>query len=464
MASTAVKSRTRLLWFRKGLRALGVLVALQFVLMGLLVVGQTVPDKPIVDNLMTAVKEGTYGPSAIPDRMGTPSDTFTECVVVGTGLGADPEESARSRAARMPRIGNCDGGAEDIKAVAAGKVFNFDYYKYWAGYTVFSRPVLAVAGMDGLRIASGALMIACLFGALLAVRARTNTAVSLGLLLPFVLGTNMLSTPSTSFSQSISIAFIFLSVILTAVGAGRSRYLGLLGAIVGAGLFCYVDLLTTPAIPWAMSGFTLAAATWYRTRRLGTAALWGVLGTVAWGAAFAFTWVSRWAFGAAFLGLDRTVAMVKENVGFRTSGDWKGVSNAFGAGVTRNVDYWWGHIPTSHLVLLGCAVAALVGLLLAWRRGGFRRWAVALVLSLPAAVVPFWYTVVSNHSQIHAFFVNRGVPTALAVVTAACLLAAARPRSDRESRDASVGARTRREQVPDSEHDDDRAPVREPAV
>ena len=50
-------------------------------------------------------------------------------------------------------------------------------------------------------------------------------------------------------------------------------------------------------------------------------------------------------------------------------------------------------------------------------------------MSLPAAVIPFWYVVVSNHSQIHMFFVNRGVPAALAVLTAACLLVAARPRT-----------------------------------
>ena len=111
MGSTTAAPRRRRGWLRLTGRAIGVLVALQFVLMGLLVVGQTVPDKPIVDNLLSAIKEGTYGPSAIPDRMGTQSDTFTECVVVGTGLGADPEESARSRAARMPRMGYCVGGA-----------------------------------------------------------------------------------------------------------------------------------------------------------------------------------------------------------------------------------------------------------------------------------------------------------------------------------------------------------------
>ena len=416
-------------WKGRALRIAGAIVALQFVLFGLLVVGQAVPDKPIVDNLVSAIDEGIYGPSSMRDRMGSTSDTFTECVVVGTGLGADPEESAFSRAVRMPRIGNCDDGVEDIKAVAAGEVFHEDYYKYWAGYTVFTRPALAVVGMDGLRIVSGTMMLVALFAAFVATRARTTTVVSLALFLPFVMGTNMLSTPSTSFSQSISIAFIFLNVFLTAAGVGRGRYWGLLGLCIGAGLFCYVDLLTTPAIPWAMSTFVLAAATWFRTRDLRLAAGWGVLGAVAWAAAFGFTWVSRWAFGAAFLGLERTIDMIKQNVGFRTSGSSAGVTDSFGAGIARNVSYWWEHVPTAHVVLISCIAAALIGLVLAVRRGGAERLVVAAVLTMPAAVVPFWYLAVSNHSQIHAFFVNRGVPTVLAVITAACLLAAALPAS-----------------------------------
>lgn len=427
--STAVTSeRHRRGWLAPLLTGVAVLIGLQFVLFGLLVVAQAVPDKPIVDNLVSAVDNKTYGPSRIPDRMGTTSDTFTECVVVGTGLGADPGESALSRAARMPRIGNCDGGAQDVRDLARDKVFHDNYYKYWAGYTVITRPVLALMGMEGLRIVSGTLMIAALIGALLAVRARTSTPVAVALVTPFVLGTNMLSTPSTSFSQSIAITFIFLSVILTAVGTKRSAPLGLLGAAVGAALFCYVDLLTTPAVPWAMSSFVLAAAVWWRERNLSRAALWGVLGAVVWPVAFGVTWVARWVFGAAFMGIQHTVAMVRQNVEFRTGGASSGVTDEFGAGLVSNVTYWWSEVPTAHVVLAACAVAAVVALVVALARGGASRILVAAVLALPALVPAVWYVVVSNHSQIHEFFVNRGVPTALAVATAACWVAAARDR------------------------------------
>lgn len=410
-------------------QGLGMLLVLQFVLFGLLVVGQAVPDRPIVENLVAAVENGSYGPNSLPDRMGGVSDTFTECVVAGTGLGAPPEESAFSRAVRMPRIANCGGGPEELRAIADGAVLEENnYYKYWAGYTVLTRPVLALTGIEGLRIVSGTLMLTAVVGAFLAVRARTSTAVALALTLPFVLGTNMLSTPSTSFSQSISIAFAFLSVLLGTLGAARSPRLGYSGAALGAALYSYVDLLTTPAVPWAMTAFAVGAVVWFRSRALRETVVAVVVTGAVWPAAFGITWIARWIFGGAFLGFSETLDVVRDNVGLRLGGEHAAVSQQFGAGVRVNVSYWWNMVPTAELVLAGCVLAAVVALVLALRRGGPARWAVAVVLALPALAVPFWYTVLSNHSQIHALFVNRGVAAALAIATAACWAAAALPR------------------------------------
>jgi hypothetical protein len=422
--------RPRLVPLLPWVQGLGMLLVLQFALFGLLTAGQAVPDQPIVENLLAAVEDGTYGPHGTVDRMGGPADTFTECVVAGTGLGASPEESAFSRAVRMPRLATCGGGPEQLRAISEGAVLtDNDYYKYWAGYTVLTRPVLALTGLEGLRIVSGTLMVLALCGAFLAVRARTSTAVALALTLPYLVGTNLLSTPSTSFSQSISIAFIFLSVVLAASGAGRSPRTAYAGVALGAALFCFVDLLTTPAVPWAMSAFVVGAAVWCRTGALRETAVAVLVSGLVWPVAFAVTWLARWVVAGAFLGFPATLEVVRRNVGIRTGGDHAGVSEAFGAGVHRNLTYWWEVVPTSGLVLTGCLLAAGVGLVLALRRGGAARWGVAAVLALPALAVPFWYTVLSNHSQIHAFFVNRGVAAALAVLTAACLAAAVRPRT-----------------------------------
>jgi hypothetical protein len=138
-------------------------------------------------------------------------------------------------------------------------------------------------------------------------------------------------------------------------------------------------------------------------------------------------------FAVVFLGLDETLSVVRGKVAERTGGEWDGVSDTFGAGVVSNVGYWWNAVPTSSLVLAACTVAVLVALVLAVVRGGPRRLVVAAVLGAPALVAFAWYTVLSNHSQIHEFFVYRNVPAALAVLTAAALAAAARPHAPEEA-------------------------------
>ncbi|RJU02941.1 hypothetical protein D6T65_02185 [Arthrobacter frigidicola] len=406
---------------RIGAYVVGGFAALQVVFFLLLVVGQAVPDRPIVANLAQSVEAGTYGPASVPDRQGGISDTFTECVVVGTGLGALEGENAFERAVYMPRISHCDGGADDIRALAAGgESAHGAYYKYWAGYTIITRPVLALAGLEGLRIVSGAMLLGSLALAFSQVARRTSTTASVALTAPILLATNIMSTPSTSFSQAISLSFIFLSTALVAWGAGGGR-LRLAGAtILGAALFCFVDLLTTPAIPWALASAAAASITYARNRSLGRAAAMGVAVAVLWPLSFALTWASRWIIAALFLGWNEVMSFVRSNVAYRAAGDEPYIDSALGAPTKLNILYWWDKVPTAPWVLLAGVVLAVALLTVAVRRGGAGRLGVALVLVLPALVVPVWYEALSNHSQIHSFFTYRGVPTALGIALFAC--------------------------------------------
>jgi hypothetical protein len=126
-----------------------VLIALQAVFLTLLVLAQAVPDDPIVAHLVEAVEDGTYASNSAPDNMGGTSSSFTECIAIGTGLGR-PELGIWERAVRMPRIGNCAQGPEDLRRLQRGEpVANVEeYFRYWAGWTVVTRPVLALWGLE----------------------------------------------------------------------------------------------------------------------------------------------------------------------------------------------------------------------------------------------------------------------------------------------------------------------------
>lgn len=430
--------------WKQALLVLVIFAGLQVVFFAGLVAALAVPDKPILNNLSQAVEAGTYGPSYAPDRMGSMSDTFTECVVAGTGLGAPAQESLLSKAVRMPRLSNCEEGATQILDLAEGRpASSGDYFKYWAGYIVLTRPALATVGLEGLRIISGAVMITSMAVAFLAIRSRIGLPVALAIFAPWLLGTNVLSTPSTSFSQSISIAAIFLSVTLAAHGASRSTLWAIAGAVFGAALFCYVDLLTAPAVPWALTAFTAGAVTWARSQFLRPTLHVTVLTAVAWPVSFALTWVARWAIAGAFLGPGYTWRAIQANVERRTGGAYEGVSDVFGAGVVTNAAYWGMHVPTWWLVLAGCLLAIVVGLRQAVRHYGTKGLQVVAILALPLLVIPLWYIVLSNHSQLHEFFTSRGIPTVLAIATAASLTLAQRASKTLQPED-STSARPER--------------------
>jgi len=404
---------------RKGLLALGGFIALQLLFFLGLVLAMQVPDGPIVRNLADAVQAGIYGPGDAPDRMGTRSDAFTECVVAGTGLGGDPADGPLREAAFMPRLSGCEGGAGQIEALAAGeRVEPMSYSKYWAGYVVLTRPVLATLGLDGVRMVAGLLLLATGVAAFVTVRRILGAAVAAALILPVVAGTNLMSTPSTGFSQALSFSVIFATVACVAWATRQSLQRGLVATGLAAALFCYVDLLTTPAIPWALATFVAGAVTWTRSGNLRHTLHAVVTTGLVWPVVFALTWVSRWAISALFLGPGYMIDVIRQNVEFRTGGDYGGVEHYFGAAIGRNIGSWFS-VPTAPLVLAACIVAAAVAL---WRlrSAGRGTWLVLPVLAI-AALIPFsWYEVLSNHSQIHAFFTNRGIPTALGIATASC--------------------------------------------
>ncbi|MGA7205095.1 MAG: hypothetical protein WBX27_10745 [Specibacter sp.] len=410
---------------RKTLWFVAAAAIVQIVFFGLLVAGQAVPDKAIADNLAVDIHNGNYGPDGLPDRMGSNSDTFTECIVAATGLGHDGE-NLFVRAAYMPRLGSCKGGAAPILKLAAGEQLPSNqvasYSKYWAGYTVLTRPSIALFGLTGMRIISGALLLFSALTAVVVLGKRTNMWAAAGLFIPMALASNLMSTPSSSFSQAISISVIFFGVAITAWGAGKSMKWTIFGVGLSAALFCYVDLLTTPAIPWAFSTVTAAGVVYAKTRRSRPTLIVGVVAAVVWIVAFAGTWVSRWVFAAMFLGIRTTYKTMVSNIEFRTAGDNALVQHVVFAPTAANWNYWLGHISTAVFTLVLCAVVIVVALLLTWRRHGARTVAVWPMLGLSAVVVVAWWEALSNHSQIHMFFTNRGFPAMLGVLLFAALM------------------------------------------
>jgi len=205
-------------------RLVGLVVVLQVVFCVLLVIGAAVPDRPIVERLSTDVATGSYGPSGEPDGQGGRATSFTDCVAAGTGLGG-PNLSAFERAVRMPRLQSCEKGARQIDRLQRGEELGsgLAYFRYWAGYSVLTRPVLAAGGMDAMRLVAGGLFGMALIAMVLAVSRVTGVVYMLALTTPMLLSSNVLSVPATAFSHALSLAVIFGGVAAVASASRRAH-------------------------------------------------------------------------------------------------------------------------------------------------------------------------------------------------------------------------------------------------
>ncbi|MGI4895961.1 MAG: hypothetical protein ACRYF3_12690, partial [Janthinobacterium lividum] len=275
----------------------------------------------------------------------------------------------------------------------------------------------------GLRMVMTGVFALAVLAAFLAVSRRVGRAAPFALFLPLAATTNALAMPDRAFSHGIAVAAVATGVAVTAVAASGGWRRAVLGAGFAAGLFCYLDLLTVPPMSWALCAAVAGAVTQRRTG-VWTETFRTVLAVgAAWPVAFGFTWVSRWVIAAIAQG-PSVFSTVEEVSAIRINGG--DVSQTFGAGIVANWNYWVDTSATAVPVLVAAGVVVLALLSVTARRHGSRGLLAAAVLAAPALVVPAWYCVLSNHSQVHSFFTYRSVPAAVGVVVMAVVVTAGR--------------------------------------
>lgn len=395
----------------------GLLLALQVAFTLLLVVGAAVPDGPVARGIASHTEPGrTWGlPEA--DGVGGSGTPTTDQAVMTSGLG-QPDVGPWDRAMLMPRLETGTPGHEQLTRLVQGESLDPDmrgYFRYWAGYTVLTRPVLALWELPGMRLVAGALLVGTAALAARAVARRSTPWHVLAVAVPLVLASNVVMLPAVSMSHTLSWATTLGGLWLLAVSAPRGLRAVLVATTVGAAAYQFVDLLTNPVVPWALSAALAASFAWRRSGEVGELLRHGLAVGLVWPLAWALSWVARWALAVLALGWTTAVRDIRGQVEVRLDVDVTGVNGAFGASTARNVGYWWDTVPTAPVLLLVCAVA-VVALLVRVRAGRLDRLVPFLLLCLPAMIVPVWYEVFSNHSQLHAAFTYRYVPLVLGLV------------------------------------------------
>ena len=272
-----------------------------------------------------------------------------------------------------------------------------EYARYWHGYAVLLRPLLAVLGISGMRYLNMMLLMGLLLGCYARMRSllgrRTALTFAAGLLMGFLL----IAPFCQHYMAVTSLALLGCYVQLRWPKAVRARlpeFFLILGSLV-----CFSDLLTFPVLAL---GYPLLCCQLLRLREgVSGRRLWAeTIGlSAAWMVGYALTWVGKGLVGTLLTGQnvlgDIFGHAMWRMTGVPEDGKWYPMTPAGAVQVNMETFFMGSNVLLLALLLAWLGVRALR------MRTGAKGWLRALPVGA-VALYPFvWYLAVQNHSNIH---------------------------------------------------------------
>jgi hypothetical protein len=354
------------------------------------------------EHISEAFSSGVLGSVHAKRQYINSGDRFTDCYSLGVGMQPGIDALARGIIASRPAT-DSRHACEDLRDAATNpENANWaQYARYWHGYRIYSAPLASAVSILTLKLVNLALLIGATALFLIEVPRLLGRRETLLLCAPVLFCSDFVRiwhvTPHT-----VSTTVILLGGAIFALAIRRKfsdRSLILLSAGFGS-IFNFVDFLVNPPwLPMLLAFFLIASG-----RRASTALYYVSI----WFAAYAATWATKWLIvGLIDTNFDFEVDVLRTAM-FRISGDNPKVWHFPFASSTRvalNTALSWGTIVFIPLMIF-LRVPTRPPLRLAW----------------PALIPILWFELLSNHSQIHAFFVSRSMAAAMGVIFVAAAL------------------------------------------
>jgi hypothetical protein len=330
----------------------------------------------------------------------------------GDRHGAGVRTALGLREGRVPIPKSC---AEGKKLVESGGSEEWNYWRFWHGYQVFSRPLLALVSLRALSSIVFASFCISVFVFYESIRARigaTPAACALAALL---------CVPLYSGAYLVSHALLWITGFLAAAWLLRMRDAGdpasldtdLQMFLVLGMIASFVGFLTTPLVTLTIP---LLALYWIE-RGAGAksrSSSWSRLAlcSLTWVVGYAACWAVKWAIAFAFFNVD-VLGEGLAQVSLRLTGealvpraiDWVAVNASAGNSYRQNL---W-EVRYGLLGLTGFLVFSLARAL--WQEGRlviawpFKSTNDAVSFAIVSALPLLWLGIVRNHSIVHSWFV-----------------------------------------------------------
>lgn len=436
---------------RRAARLMLILAAAVVIFASGLTLVYLIPNAQIISHARTSAEllkhEGLW-PKPMSAK-GLQLDNFTDARMIDISIADEaqgPLENALSMNYQNGPTPERSIGGLDVAATGA-RTHPISYARYWHGYQVALRPLLSLMSYGYIRYVNMLVLFALGLLASLSVRRMLGIDGLVAFYLA-LLSTGFFIVPmSIQFSSVTYLVLLGTLILLDLERRGvferfSWEYFALLGALTA-----FFDLLTAPLLTL---GMPLAALLLARARKehltlvstartVASASLW-------WAVGFACSWGAKWIVAGLLLDAD----VLGDALG--KAGERSGTSGAgapIATAIYRNTRMLFpllgsdGEATWSLSAVLAMAgITAAVGLLLAalllrkTRTGDpgvaqrLRSRAPVLIL----APIPYiWFTALSEHSTVHAWFTYRSLAITIFVVLAVAFAGLTSSASDRQS-------------------------------
>jgi hypothetical protein len=374
-------------------------------------------DARIMGNLQQAAASGVLPATNIPmspyGDIFLRFDMFEECTALSTNLG-NGDQSLLYRLAATPYIGpEWEHRCDPLRAALRTGEFAMGspYFRYWHGHQIYLRPLLSLIPLQEVHRINALLLIGALVFLVARLIAWFGVLAAPAFLVPFVLGTDLLTVPAVSV-HSLFLVWTFASIAGFSVALERQALTHPQGLTI---VFClgaitnYFDLMFNPTLAPTLLAFLVL---WHRMSRerdrpaIRAASFAAASVVTTWFAGYGLAWAAKWAFAATVLGIDLVVPDIVKEIWFRMDGPVPGVA-ADAIGLLTPAYRVFDEVGFT-LILACITIAAFF---LAWHFIAGRLARIDLVrfivLQLPLLVPFVQVEIMRNHTIIHSGFVSR---------------------------------------------------------
>ena len=394
---------------KKALAAVALTPILAALFLGGILAAFAIPNEPILKNLQDR-PEVLFARRADNGRV---IDADTECIGMSVGLDLAPDERGLvHRAVNAQSLYGCEPLARFFEGSREQKIL--DYFRYWHGYLLIARPVLALMPYNDMRGYLFTASLGLFVWLVWRIGADFGARTALAFVAPFValnaMGLMVVATKATTWLLAIGAGLFF--------SRRKAEETPLLAFFTVGVLTAYFDFFTAPAFIFC---FAAVIAMIYEARA-GRAPHWRdfILSGVFWGAGWAGFILIKIAIAAVILDGDVWREFLDAAL-FRVRGETAEVESlAPGMALYENLaalKTFWGPVAIIAFFILPIATKA--------RRARWAALAKSRSALLGVAAAPLlWMEVFTNHTQIHAAFTQ--INYAPAFILAALVLAGSR--------------------------------------